>query len=235
LLTELIVRTEGDQVERAWKAIDFVVGRRWQDDQAMAHKLKGHLWKPLRKLMEKARVEREKAIASKVKQDTDTEAKVQDSMSSFDPAVPISNLDFGVDRLYPLTDSIVHDTSADWTDPRLDQNIFPALTSHNMIAGNIITTSIDQKLSPATMGQLPSQLDLTPSWIMNDSNMSSAPLVTSASPQVASPLLADGSVNWASWDDMVSQFGMDVDAIEPNAALNQPGFSSSFGPLSQWY
>jgi hypothetical protein len=235
LLTELIVRTEGDQVDRAWKAIDFVVGRRWQDDQAMAHKLKGHLWKPLRRLMDKARFEREKAIASKLKQDTDTDAKVQASMSSFDPAMPISSLDFGVDRLYPITDSIVHDTSADWTDPRLDQNIFPAPLSHDVTSGNNITTSLDQKLSPITMGQLPSQLDLTPSWIMNDANLASAPLATSASPLAASPLLADGSVNWASWDDMVSQFGMDVDPAEQGTAMNPPGFTSSFGPLSQWY
>jgi hypothetical protein len=237
LLTELIIRTEGEQVDRAWKAIDFVVGRRWQDDQALSHKLKGHLWKPLRRLMDRARAERDKAIANKQKQEFDTNGKVEAMMSSYDPAVPMINLDFGVERLYPLTDSITEDTSTNWADPRLDQNVFLTPASQTVVtATNNTTKSIDQTITPTTSGQLPAQLDLTSNWIMNDTTLATDPLGSSASPSIASPLLADGSVNWANWDDMVREFGMDVDPADNSTTnINQTGFTSTFGPLSQWY
>jgi hypothetical protein len=224
-------------VERAWKAIDFVIGRRWQDDQAISHKLKGHLWKPLRRLMDKARVERDKAIALKQKQDIETSTKAEAMMSSFDPAVSMINLDFGVDRLYPITDSIVEDTSTNWSDPRLDPSIFPKPASQNMTpAANNIRSSIDQTVLPTTTSQLPPQMDISSNWIMDDATMATVPLASSASPSVASPLLADGSVNWANWDDMVREFGMDVDpASNSTTNVNQIGFSSPYGPLSQWY
>ncbi|KAF2653479.1 hypothetical protein K491DRAFT_602793 [Lophiostoma macrostomum CBS 122681] len=65
LLSELCVRTKGEAVERAWRALEATAGRWWFPigDNAYRKGRQGCLWKPLRKLMAKARAAREKEIA----------------------------------------------------------------------------------------------------------------------------------------------------------------------------
>jgi hypothetical protein len=93
----------------------------------------------------------------------------------------------------------------------------------------IATTSTST--DPATL--FPSQFNMINNWPpVNGSTIdATSPLESMGT----SPLLPDGSINWANWDDMVSQFGMDLDQNPPN----QPGqpfpVNSTFGGLSQWY
>lgn len=66
LLSELCVRTKGEAVERAWRALEATAGRWWfpLGESSMYQKGKqGCLWKPLRKLMAKARAARERELA----------------------------------------------------------------------------------------------------------------------------------------------------------------------------
>jgi hypothetical protein len=66
LLSELCVRTQGEAVDRAWRALEATAGRWWYPLQATSIYSKGQagcLWKPLRKLMAKARAAREKELA----------------------------------------------------------------------------------------------------------------------------------------------------------------------------
>jgi hypothetical protein len=66
LLSELCVRTKGEAVERAWRALEATAGRWWfplNDASPYSKGRQGCLWKPLRKLLEKARVAREKELA----------------------------------------------------------------------------------------------------------------------------------------------------------------------------
>lgn len=66
LLSELCVRTKGEAVDRAWRALEATAGRWWfpLGDSSPYRKGKaGCLWKPLRKLMAKARAAREKELA----------------------------------------------------------------------------------------------------------------------------------------------------------------------------
>ena len=66
LLSELCVRTKGEAVERAWRALDLTAGRRWfplRDSTPYAKGQVGCLWLPLRKLMAKARAARERELA----------------------------------------------------------------------------------------------------------------------------------------------------------------------------
>ncbi|KAF2434745.1 hypothetical protein EJ08DRAFT_668209 [Tothia fuscella] len=269
LLSELCVRVEGDEVERAWKTIDFVVARRWVDDQQISHKLKGHLWKPLRRLMEKARAEREKALAAKQEQQNathDEASQASASMSTFDPTIQILNMDFTADRLYPINE-ITNDTSTNWIDPRRNSNIFAApTTTIGTTSTNIPTSTINQD---GVLGaSLPEQFDFRDEWILNGdahlvtpiltnpvatSNVTTYPNYTSPMTftttlpplapttsslmdnNTASPLLADGSVNWANWDDMVQEFGMDLDVNLPGN-ISAPGhFGNTFGGFGQWY
>lgn len=65
LLSELCVRTKGEAVERAWRALEATAGRWWfplNDASPYRRGEQGTLWKPLRKLLAKAKLAREKEI-----------------------------------------------------------------------------------------------------------------------------------------------------------------------------
>ncbi|KAF2186646.1 hypothetical protein K469DRAFT_706628 [Zopfia rhizophila CBS 207.26] len=65
LLSELCVRTKGEAVDRAWRALEITAGRWWfplGNSEGRKGK-QGCLWKPLRKLMAKARAARERELA----------------------------------------------------------------------------------------------------------------------------------------------------------------------------
>jgi hypothetical protein len=65
LLSELCVRTKGEAVERAWRALEATAGRWWfplNDASPYRKGQHGTLWKPLRKLLAKAKAAREREI-----------------------------------------------------------------------------------------------------------------------------------------------------------------------------
>jgi hypothetical protein len=66
LLSELCVRTKGEAVERAWRALEATAGRWWfplNDASPLRKGQQGTLWRPLRKLLMKARAAREREMA----------------------------------------------------------------------------------------------------------------------------------------------------------------------------
>lgn len=65
LLSELCVRTKGEAVERAWRALEATAGRWWFQlgDPSGRKGRTGCLWKPLRKLMAKAKAARDRELA----------------------------------------------------------------------------------------------------------------------------------------------------------------------------
>ncbi|KAI2480160.1 c6 transcription [Pyrenophora tritici-repentis] len=66
LLSELCVRTKGEAVERAWRALEATAGHWWfplNDSLQMGKGQQGCLWKPLRKLLAKAKAAREREMA----------------------------------------------------------------------------------------------------------------------------------------------------------------------------
>jgi hypothetical protein len=66
LLSELCVRTKGEAVERAWRALEATAGRWWfplNDNSPYSKGQPGCLWKPLRKLLNKAKAARDKELA----------------------------------------------------------------------------------------------------------------------------------------------------------------------------
>jgi hypothetical protein len=57
-----------------------------------------------------------------------------------------------------------------------------------------------------------------------------------ASGTIDSPLLPDGNVNWASWDNLVSQYGMELD--DEHQVNNGGGpwpHGNTFSSITQWY
>lgn len=69
LLNELCIRTQGEYVERAWRAVEIVTNRRWGAEYAN-NRLKSHLWRPLRRLMNKAKAARTKELEKEAVQQT---------------------------------------------------------------------------------------------------------------------------------------------------------------------
>jgi hypothetical protein len=66
LLSELCVRTKGEAVDRAWRALEASAGRWWlplTDNVPQRKTHHGHLWKPLAKLLAKAKAAREHELA----------------------------------------------------------------------------------------------------------------------------------------------------------------------------
>ncbi|KAF1831379.1 hypothetical protein BDW02DRAFT_505413 [Decorospora gaudefroyi] len=66
LLSELCIRTKGEAVERAWRALEATAGRWWfplGDAAPLPQRQQGCLWKPLRKLLAKAKAARERELA----------------------------------------------------------------------------------------------------------------------------------------------------------------------------
>lgn len=66
LLSELCVRTKGEAVDRAWRALETCANRWWlpfadNEPQRKAHH--SYIWKPLAKLLEKAKLARERELA----------------------------------------------------------------------------------------------------------------------------------------------------------------------------
>lgn len=224
LLSELRVRTKGEQVERAWRAIEVVTSRKWVDDLA-ANKLKGHLWKPLKKLMAIAKAERDKELEIE-RQNAQLQLQAHVESQRLDPIDPIMSVDLGVDRLYPpeliAGFSPTHFGSNTWIDPfnpsaSLDTISSPQIPSMGFMQSSVTTTTGNDAfsiMSPA------SGID----WMGG--------MGTSSDP---SPIMTTtGSVDWENWDNLVQEFGMEID--QPQQHAGPPGpYSSTFGGITQWY
>ncbi|KAE9975191.1 hypothetical protein EG328_003415 [Venturia inaequalis] len=242
LLSELCVRTEGESVERAWKAIDFVLNRRFIDDtnSHSTNKMKSHLWKPMKRLMDKARAARAKAvIKAQEEQRAKTKALQQAQAplvtNAFDPVVPIMNLDFSVDRLF--RGRTIGDSSTPLPDTSLDMTGF-SLTSGFLADQQFPTAppsvSIDQIMRPVqndvmsgvSGDALPAQFDIGDDWLTNG--------LADVSTAGDSALLPDDDVDWANWDDMVNEY-MQVDSKPPVDSGQTGAFNSTLNPFSQWY
>lgn len=293
MLSEMTTRTKGPEVERAWKAINFIVGRRWNDEHSgdnHSNKLKGHLWKPLRRLMDRARTAREEAL----KKDEEDRLKAQGPMEDLEKTSSMMKMDFGVDRLFPELSGGGGDTTMMMTMGMTPSNwndlagTFPPMMASPM--GNAAATNggfNDSTLGISTSADMngtvnsgfagngvgdPFSLPSMPNdWLLNgDSTLQHAadPIMPNGanaalnstmqngggaltlqnvgdnnldtnsfdaiSPTGAGPLLADGSVDWGQFDDLVQQYGMDVDSHQGNGGQPMP-FGSTFSGITQWY
>jgi hypothetical protein len=260
MLSELTVRTTGSEVDRAWKMIDYMVSRRWSDDHSPdthSNKLKSHLWKPLKKLMDRARKAHEEAVLRQKNTVTMPEA----TMDDLDRTSSIMNMDLSVDRLFPElqqgpgdlisghngsngygTDS----TKGIITPP--SNEISPAGPSFSDM-GNIQTSFANTSnrgmpitATPANANNIPSMAN---EWFMTSgggtgNNNSFDPNINGSfdatGGTIDSPLLPDGNVNWASWDNLVSQYGMELD--DEHQVSNGVGpwpYGNTFSSITQWY
>ncbi|KAH7024282.1 fungal-specific transcription factor domain-containing protein [Macrophomina phaseolina] len=81
LLSELCHRTRGDLVARAWRAVEATAARRWND--LNSDQKKGCLWRPLRKLVSRARAAREAELLKERQEFLKAQASTQQSFPDF--------------------------------------------------------------------------------------------------------------------------------------------------------
>ncbi|UPX11902.1 uncharacterized protein EKO05_0002486 [Ascochyta rabiei] len=97
LLSELCVRTKGEAVERAWRALEATAGRWWfplNDASPYRKGQQGCLWKPLRKLLAKARAAREREVRLELASQALKKGQMLDNNFAWvasDVSAPISN------------------------------------------------------------------------------------------------------------------------------------------------
>jgi hypothetical protein len=188
ILGELCTRPTSTIVERAWRAIDSVFGD-W--GSAMTHSKAGLLWKPLKKLMLRARKKREENAANDIGSLGlgMPQGLVHPEPVGYPSAMPTR------DRLFPHTTDTTNLTTLE--NPSPNQNFAyqtqadtammePQIVGMGMLAPDQVQQQFQQ--------QQPQQ---TP-WIMDDSAL------------LDLDMNLDGDVNWEGWDDLVRDFQMEA-------------------------
>lgn len=195
----------------------------------------------MKRLMDKAKAARAKAVM-KAQEEQRAKAKALHqvqlplTVNAFDPVVPIRNLDFSVDRLFPgrsIGDpsTPLPDTSLDMTGFSLTSG-FPAeqrlsTATPNVSIDDIMRPVQNDLMSSVSADAFPAQFGSSNDWLTNG--------LADISPVGDSALLPDGDVDWANWDDMVNQYGMELDS-KPLVDSGQPGaFNLSLNSFNQWY
>ena len=101
VLSELCFRTTGSAVEKAWAVIDSALA---DEETHISSNQRGMLWKPLRKLLVKARAERRKSLQNQTRFPLD--GSLGPNVSSLGiPPGPMSTMD-------GITDFVAFDTSS---------------------------------------------------------------------------------------------------------------------------
>jgi hypothetical protein len=213
------VRTKGAEVDRAWTAVELTTSE--QSDEFT--KLGGHLWKPLRKLMAKAKSQREQAAAGEsIRQGVDTTNSGPQSFMS---------MDLGVNRLYPQAQvpefdstSPQHQFPGSWQ-PVQQVEFSPTTNSSGANQPtNYHMAGVDnvRNLSPGDLASVNVQFGLNDAW--NNVNTIDSNETTA---------MGDDSLNWATWDDMVQEFGLQNSG--PSNGQTSETVPSFFGSSTSWY
>ncbi|KAF2103639.1 hypothetical protein NA57DRAFT_50511 [Rhizodiscina lignyota] len=201
LLNELCVRTWGEHVERAWNAIEY--SRTYGAEYANG-KLKSHLWRPLRRLLAKARAAREVQLQKK------KEATIQAIYSEGSNAE--HSTDLGV---VGNAAGIDFQTLANMTSLHTDAVDPLSISSSQSHANGPFTSVTSDCPRSQPLSDFPLNLPLSEpvdssgidlnmgfDWLFSDAAVQTSP--GSSNHDV---LMPDGNVDWEKWDQMVAQVG----------------------------
>ena len=237
LLSELRFRTKGDLVARAWRAIELMLNRICSNNSSA--KLKGHLWRPLKKLMSIAKEAREDELRRE-REVAMQGLGQQPEFSRMDPIDPIMSVDLGVDRLYPHElvagfPVMPHDDGAAanfWTEANIfspsaallnlphfpDMQTDTATTAMTGVAPAVAPVGISNGgADPHALHNEPFD---PPNWLAGEPNNSPLP---------------DENVDWENWDTLVEQFGMEAAEGQQGRQGQPHPYGSTFGGITQWY
>ncbi|KAK8166548.1 fungal-specific transcription factor domain-containing protein [Phyllosticta citrichinensis] len=277
LLSELCVRTKGEVVDRAWRAVEATAARRWQD--LTLDQKKGCIWRPLRKLVSRARAAREAELQREREEILRAQLNSYPSLASQGPlgldlfAQYARSRNNGVPMANANTSALQNGT------PTLDQ-IDRGRRVSDLVRQNSLRQQQEEQQQQeqggldmlSTMPQTSPNLHLQTQgtdvnmdqadWLTKDPVSNPAPfdplvnfisdntspaIPPSHKPSLArtdssnqnktlssatSPSLGDDPMNWASWDDLVNQYGMDIDPGQMSQTFNP---SNTPGVFHSWY
>lgn len=182
ILSELCTRTKGETVDRAWNAIDSVLAD-WGG--VIVASKRGMLWRPLRKLMAKARAARMREVEIDARFPKD---------GTLGPVLDTSAVTANGNARLPAPDATM---DAFGFTPAHHAN-FPTSEGANDTVDGMLPMTI---LPQSQLDQVNS--DSIDQWIMDDATLLQDPL-------------ADETLDWSGWDDMVRDYQVKVQTERAN-------------------
>ncbi|KAL6714029.1 hypothetical protein ACLMJK_008523 [Lecanora helva] len=181
VLSQLCTRTLGPDVDKAWLVIESVF-----DDWggSVSSNQRGMLWKPLRKLMAKARGERSKALERQAKFPLD---------GSLGPSANVLGLTPGpMSSINGINDFAAYNTSSSIPDLGFAEMMTPESTASNGINDQQQPFQpLDQNQNTGVNGI--DQLPFDPAFFSQERQ------------------IMDDTMNWSGWDQMVKDYQMEGD------------------------
>lgn len=258
LLGELCQRTSGDLVDRAWSSVERCVQASWTETATKEESRSGHLWKPLMKLLAKARMARLQAIRK-------NEAIKQATPPGMSPILPqprmvraplsaaqlsrfmrpaaygtqpidsteLMNSPKSIEAVV-LSDDMDVSLLAPETSRCIDQTTIPMDTSANNCSPQGFTS-----FNGGAPYQGPSPQATTPNnfhTVTNQQspngniNMNMNMNSNNPTPPGFSPFDPAADIDWQNWDQLVRQFGLEDNAAVLDPTAGQPvNWSGNWG------
>ena len=222
VLSQLTVRTKGPEVERAWPIIDAVFSE-WHEGGDPTAK-KGMLWKPLRKMMIRARAARAQELEHRQRFPLDG------SLGPTATAIPHKNNG----KMPPPPQQHPPETT---TMPSLNASanpldytgLLPFVNNPTQTLFPFDTNGLQPMLAMEPNTNFHHQHergDIVDHWLYDDPSYPTG---------VQDPLLgADGNMNWVGWDNMVKDFAMQGgDPSQMGVPIN--GEVPGMGGMTDWW
>ena len=257
LLGELCNRTSGDLVNRAWSSVEKCIRASWKEASNKEESRSGHLWKPLMKLLAKARMARAQAI----RKDEAIRQATPPGMSPVIPQTRMVRAPLSAAQLSRFMRPVVYGTqpldstelmnspksieAVVLSDDPMDISLLAPETTRSMDQATVPTHAPANNLSRRDFGSFNGAPYQGPSpqatasnnfQAMNqrtpnsDVNMNFSNNDNTTTPPGFSPFDPAADIDWQNWDQLVRQFGLEDNAAVLNATAGQPvNWSGNWG------
>lgn len=225
LLSQLTIRTKGPEVERAWAVVD-VVFQEWHAGDPTTKK--GMLWKPLRKMMVRARAARAQELEQRNHFPLDgsigpaavsASAAMQQQSVDVMPGLSASANPLDYTNMLPFvqepTQTIFQNGNSIMNGHHNSQNLHHVQPSSSFDPSSQYQPQVQQN------GQVQNG-NLVNQWLYDEAT---------SYPQEQWPI-GDPSMAWAGWDDMVKDF--QVEGGDPQL-LGAVGAMPMVGGVTNWW
>lgn len=248
LLGELCHRTTGDLVDRAWASVEKCVEASWKDAAPKDGARSGRLWRPLMKLIAKARAARLQAIRrdEAIKQATPPGTSpnipkpriVRAPLSAAQLSRFMRPAAYGTQPLdsTELMNSPKGQEAVVFADDPMDISLLAPESAHGLDQNSMAMDTSSDGSSQRHFGSLNESALSGPST-HTSSNGSQAPISntlqsanqalangsgSNATPPGFSPFDSTADIDWQNWDQLVRQFGLEDNGATLDLSADQP-------------